>query len=317
MVTLGKLTKINDLRKVWKNEARDFTPWLAKEENLEILANEIGLDIELIETEAKTGSFSTDILAKDSYSDDIIIIENQLEETNHKHLGQIITYASGHDAKTIIWIVKKVKEEHRQAIDWLNDHTDREINIFLIRLELWQIGDSNIAPKFNIISSPNNWTKTVKSTQSTNNKITELNLLQLEYWTKFSEYLDSNDTPFNSRKPQPHHWYNLPIGSSLCKISLTTNSVKKSISSALHIKEDKNLYDYLYNQKEEIENEMNTKLEWKRLDDKKISIIEINHNNINPSNEDNWDEMIKMHIGDAKKFYYTFKDRVKEYANEE
>lgn len=102
MITLGKLTKVKDLRKIWNNEARDFTPWLAQEENLEILSNEIGLDIELIETEAKIGSFNTDILAKDTYSDDIIIIENQLEQTDHDHLGKIITYASGHNANTII-----------------------------------------------------------------------------------------------------------------------------------------------------------------------------------------------------------------------
>lgn len=164
MVKLGTLTKVTDLRKIWLDEARDFTPGLSKEENLEILGNEVGLDIELIETEAKTGSFSTDILAKDQYTDDLIIIENQLEETDYKHLGQIITYASGHDAKTIIRIVKKVNESHRQAVDWLNEHTDMEINIFLIKIELWQIDDSIIAPKFNIISSPNNWTKTMKAT---------------------------------------------------------------------------------------------------------------------------------------------------------
>ena len=153
MITLGKLTKVKDLRKIWNNEARDFTPWLAQEENLEILSNEIGLDIELIETEAKIGSFNTDILAKDTYSDDIIIIENQLEQTDHDHLGKIITYASGHNANTIIWIVKEVREEHRQAIDWLNEHTDKDLNIFLIKIELWKIDDSSIAPKFNIISA--------------------------------------------------------------------------------------------------------------------------------------------------------------------
>ncbi len=181
MITLGKLTKVKDLRKIWNNEARDFTPWLAQEENLEILSNEIGLDIELIETEAKIGSFNTDILAKDTYSDDIIIIENQLEQTDHDHLGKIITYASGHNANTIIWIVKEVREEHRQAIDWLNEHTDKDLNIFLIKIELWKIDDSSIAPKFNIISSPNNWTKTVKSSQSPRNNITDLKLTQLDY----------------------------------------------------------------------------------------------------------------------------------------
>lgn len=107
MIELGKLEKVKDLRSVWQHEANNFTKWLAKEENLNILGEEIGIDIELIATEAKTGSFSTDILAVESNTDNKIIIENQLEATDHDHLGKIITYASGHDAKTIIWIVKE------------------------------------------------------------------------------------------------------------------------------------------------------------------------------------------------------------------
>ena len=173
---LGKLEKIKDLRSVWKHEANDFTKWLSEEENLNTLGEEIGIDIELISTEAKTGSFSTDILASESNTNNKIIIENQLESTDHDHLGKIITYASGHDAKTIIWIVKEVREEHRQAIDWLNEHTDEEINIFLCKIELWKIGNSEIAPKFQIVSSPNNWTKTVK--KSADNKKTSTDMLK-------------------------------------------------------------------------------------------------------------------------------------------
>lgn len=137
---LGKLEKVKDLRSVWQNEASNFTKWLAEEENLNTLGDEIGIEIELISTEAKTGSFSADILAVEANTDNKIIIENQLEQTDHDHLGKIITYASGHDAKTIIWIVKEAREEHRQAIDWLNEHTDEEINIFLCKIELWKIG---------------------------------------------------------------------------------------------------------------------------------------------------------------------------------
>lgn len=130
---LGKLEKVKDLRSVWPHEANDFTKWLAKEENLAILSDEIGIDIELMSIEAKTGAFSADILAVESNTDNKIIIENQLEATDHDHLGKVITYASGHDAKIVIWIVKDVREEHRQAVDWLNDYTDEE-NIFLCKL---------------------------------------------------------------------------------------------------------------------------------------------------------------------------------------
>lgn len=137
---LSKLKKV-DLREVWKHEALDFTNWLAKEENLELLSDEVGIDISLIQTEASVGKFNVDILAEETNTDRKIVIENQLEATDHDHLGKIITYASGFDAEFIIWIVKSVRDEHKQAIDWLNEHTDQKINIFAIQMEVWQIGD--------------------------------------------------------------------------------------------------------------------------------------------------------------------------------
>lgn len=139
----------------------------------------------------------------------------------------------------------------------------------------------------------------------------------MDYWTKFFEYLDNNDTPFNPRKPQPRHWYDLPIGNSLCHISLTMNSRKNALFNYIYIDDDKELFDYLSSQKDEIEKEMGITLDWKRLNNKKASIIEIKHDNIDPLNEENWDRMIKIHIRDAEKFYFTFKDRVKEYMNKE
>lgn len=315
MVKLGKLTKINDLRKVWPDEARDFTPWLANEENLEILGNEVGLDIELIETEAKTGSFSTDILAKDVFTDEIIIIENQLERTNHDHLGKLIVYAAGHNAKTIIWIVKEVKEEHRQAVDWLNEHTDTEVNIFLIKLELWKIEDSAIAPKFNIISSPNNWSKTVKTRN--NKQITEIQLLQLDYWTKFSEYLDNNSSIFQSnnyQKPQNYYILYFEVGSLFIEISLDSN--KKYTYSEVYIPDNKKLFDYLYLQKDEIEEEIGEQLLWDKKDNRKVTKIRISHN-IDPTNRKNWENLMKIHLNDAEKIYSVFNERVKEFINQQ
>ena len=310
MIKLGKLTKVNDLRKVWPSEPYDFTPWLAKEENLEILGNEVGLEIELIETEAKTGSFSTDILAKDAFTDDCIIIENQLEETDHTHLGQIITYASGHDAKTMIWIVKKVNESHRQAVDWLNEHTDTEVNFFLIKIELWKIGDSDIAPKFNIVSSPNNWTKTVKSIQ--NNNTSELELLQLEYWNEFSNYVENNSSIFQPRNYQkPHNWYELPLGKG-SNIELNIDSNKKSINSQVYIPDNKDLFDYFSEHKDQIEKQMGQSLVWDKKDKRKVTKISISHN-INPWDRNNWDKIVQLHLEDAEKIYSVFKPLVDEY----
>lgn len=307
---LGKLEKVKDLRSVWKNEAMDFTRWLAKEENLNKLGDEIGIDIELRSIEAKTGSFSTDILAVEVNTDNRIIIENQLEQTDHNHLGKIITYASGQDAKIIIWVVKEAREEHRQAVDWLNEHTDEEINIFLCRIELWRIGDSSVAPEFQIVSSPNNWTKTIK--RGLDNELTSTKMLQYNYWAKLSEEIDNNYPKFNSRKPQGQHWYNLAIGTSLAGISLTINTQKNEIKSSIEINNNKELFDYLYNEKEDIEDIVGERIIWRRLDKRKASFIDV-ISDFDINNKDNWHSAIKWHLNMASKLYDAFADRIKEY----
>lgn len=127
--TLSKLTKIN-LRDVWRHESLDFTRWLSQQENLDLLGEEIGIDIKLVQTEANVGRFNVDILAEEEGTGKKIIIENQLEDTNHEHLGKIITYASSYDAELILWVVRDYREEHEKAIDWLNEHTDENIVFF-------------------------------------------------------------------------------------------------------------------------------------------------------------------------------------------
>ncbi len=178
MDKLGKMIKFTDLRSVWPHEANDFTKWLALEENLALLGDTIGIDLELEERESSVGSFSVDIFAKEVGSDRKVIIENQLEDTNHDHLGKLITYASGKDAEVIVWVVKRARDEHRQAIEWLNQHTDNNLGFFLLEIELWQIGDSEKAPRFNIVEKPNEWTKTMKSIDGLSN----IALLKLDFW---------------------------------------------------------------------------------------------------------------------------------------
>ena len=138
---LSKIKRV-DLRKVWKNEALDFTTWLAESENLELLSEEIEIEISLIQTEASVGKFKVDILAEENNTGRKIVIENQLDSTDHDHLGKIITYASGFDAEIVIWIVQNARDEHKQTIDWLNEHTDQKVNIFAIQMEVWQIAES-------------------------------------------------------------------------------------------------------------------------------------------------------------------------------
>lgn len=126
---LGKLEEVN-IRDIWKHEQYDFSNWLSKEENIELLGNEIGLTLTDISKEVFVGVFKCDLVAKDETSGIKVIIENQLEATNHDHLGKIITYASGLEADVIVWIVKEAREEHRSAIEWLNNNTVKDISFF-------------------------------------------------------------------------------------------------------------------------------------------------------------------------------------------
>lgn len=162
MVNLSRLEEIKDLRTVWPHEALDFTPWLSQDDNISLLADAIGLDITVDETESSVGDFNVDIFASETGTDRKIIIENQLEDTNHDHLGKLITYASGKSADVIIWVVKHAREEHKAAIEWLNNHTDEKIGFFLCEIKLYRIGTSEPAVKFEVIEKPNDWTKEVK-----------------------------------------------------------------------------------------------------------------------------------------------------------
>ena len=130
---LGQLKEVKDLRWVWAHEALDFTPWLAEEDNLMQLSDAVGLEITVDETESSVGDLNVDIYATETRTDRMIIIENQLEDTNHDHLGKLITYASGKAADIVIWVVKHVREEHCAAIEWLNNHTDENIAFILWR----------------------------------------------------------------------------------------------------------------------------------------------------------------------------------------
>ncbi len=274
MNQLGKIKVIKDLRSIWKNEALDFTNWLAQEENLTELGEELGLDISLIKTEADVGSFSVDILAEEPQTADKIIIENQLERTNHDHLGKIITYASGYDAKYIIWIVKDIRDEHSQAITWLNEHTDENINFFLIKIELWQIGNSAIAPKFQIIVRPNEWGKAVKSSTGRETEATRSQNFSYNLWSEFRDYAFNHNSKYSLRSPLKQHWYNVSVGSSEAHIALKTATRENEIYCQFYIHKDHALFRFLEEHKEEIQNKLGMELHWDIQENRKASYIE-------------------------------------------
>lgn len=200
---LGRLKKL-ELREAWETEAGDFTPWLAREENLKLLGDAIGIELECEAQEKNVGPFRADILCKDTATNDWVLIENQLERTNHGHLGQLLTYAAGLNAVTIVWIAERFSDEHRAVMDWLNERTDEKINLFGLEIELWQIGDSPPAPKFNVVSQPNDWTRTVQDAASSA-EVTQHQQIQLRFWTAFRQFMEAKGSSIKCRKPAPRH----------------------------------------------------------------------------------------------------------------
>lgn len=211
--SLGRLTKV-ELREAWSSESSDFTPWLAQEDNLILLGDAIGIELELESQEKNVGPFRADILCKDTATDSWVLIENQLERTDHSHLGQLLTYAAGLNAVTIVWIAERFTEEHRATLDWLNERTDEKINLFGLEIELWRIGDSPIAPKFNIISQPNDWSRTVQLAAAVSGEVSPHKQLQLRFWTAFKQCMEAAGSVVRCQKPSPQHWTSHAIGRS-------------------------------------------------------------------------------------------------------
>lgn len=264
---LDKLKQIKDLREIWPNEAKDFTPQLAKEENLSLLGEAIGIEMELTEKESAVGDFNVDILATEQDTGRKIIIENQLEETNHDHLGKLITYASGKNASIVIWIVRHARDEHRQAIEWLNLHTDDEAAFFLVEIELWKIGESSPAPKFNIVERPNEWTRAISNME----KLTPGEALKLNFWQQFNNYADKDDPfrkEFKTRKAQTWHWYDLSTGLGGVSVQFTVNTTNYMLTAGLTVFDtDHSLYHTYKENEEDLADILETKnISWKESD---------------------------------------------------
>jgi hypothetical protein len=304
---LGRLESV-DVRELWKHEQYDFSAWLAKPENIDYLGDELGLTLTDIKTEAFVGGYRCDIVAKDETSDIQVVIENQLEASNHDHLGKIITYAANLSASVAVWIVKEAKDEHRKAIAWLNDNTGQSVSFFLIELHAYKIGDSLPAPKFEVIEKPNGAIKSNKVNSDEGDTVSRAR--RFEFWTKFNEVLVEKGKPFNVRRASTDHWYDVAIGTSRAHISITLVNKEGKIVLELYIPDDKPLFDMLHEQREEIENELNMSFEWERLDKKKASRIKYAIPGLNFEDQSNYGELMDKAIECVLKMRNTFQKRI-------
>lgn len=291
MADLGRLEMV-DLREAWANEATSFTPWLAKPENLALLGDAIGLELAAEAVEQHVGPFRADILCKVATTDRLVLIENQIEQTDHCHLGQLLTYAAGLHAATIIWVAAKIRDEHRAAIDWLNEITGEQFHFFALEIELWKIGESATAPKFNVVCEPNEWSKTVqeeaKGIAATG--LGEAGKLYLEYWTALREYMEAHKSPVVSQKPQPDHWASHAIGRANFNLVAVVRQKSNTASARVSIsgRQAKSHYKSLYAQKDAIERELGEPLDWQELPNKKESRVDIRLDEVDPKNRSDW-----------------------------
>lgn len=307
---LGTLSKVN-LRDQWTSEPYDFTPWLASEAGLALLGDAIGLELELQQTEQSVGMFSADIVCRDTVTNSIVLIENQLERTDHTHLGQLLTYAAGLAAVTIVWVAARFTEEHRAALDWLNSITNESANFFGLEVELWRIGDSPYAPKLNIVSQPNDWVKIIRSQQKQPEGVTETQELYLRYWTSMRDYLLNKGSDLSPRKPPANSDMVFTIGNSHFHLIAFISAKKRRIGVSLFFKDDHaKRYFYIFSaQSEEIEREVGSELTWWELPEKKSSYVSL-YLEQDPAVEAAWPSLHAWHEEMIQTFKRVFVPRI-------
>ena len=314
MPELGRLEKV-PLRELWAHEALDFTPWLAQEANIALLSEAIGLELALEAQEQSVGPFRADLLCKDALSDNWVLVENQIARTDHTHLGQLLTYAAGLDAVTIIWIAERFTDEHRAALNWLNQITGEKFNFFGLEIELWKIGNSLVAPKFNLVSKPNNWSKAVTDAARTihDASLTPIKQLQLEYWTSFRDYmLTLNNGIQPQQKTAAQSWMSIRFGASPSHIDITVNSTAKSLGLVLLIGGGNRVavFRSLLQEKDIIENAIGHSLVWRETPDHHHSKIGLERLSSDVTNKADWPVFHSWHAEMLLKFKNCFAPRL-------
>ena len=319
LTDLGTLDSV-DLREVWQNEASDFTPWLA--ENLDLLGDTLQMDIDTedVVTEVRVGKYSADILCHDASDSSRIVIENQFGGTDHDHLGKLLTYASALDSdppiRSVLWISESFNDEHRSTLDWLNRISHDEIRFFGVTIELLKIEGSKPAPRFNIVASPNDWTKEVRASSS--GKVSDLNRQYQQFWTALIEHLPGSAPSLKPQSPLPRPYFNFAIGKAGFKLNCRLSQQKKQLHVALQIKGE-NPYDHfnlLKQQKSAIEKKVGDPLNWQGKTKGRAYKILLSKSG-NPTDESDRANQIEWMAQTLNKFDKAFRDPVRNLTTED
>ena len=314
VVSFGRLIRRGNLREVWEREASDFTPWLARPENLELLADALYLEqLTLEATEHDVGRFSADIVARDA--DGLVLIENQIEATDHRHLGQILTYLAGlEEAATVVWIAQRFLEEHRAAIDWLNANTVDRYSFFGIEIEVFQINDSALAPHFNVVAKPNDWSRGVGSRIKSIESATPnpLRQMYLEYWSGLHDYLVQNEKMIRPPKPLPQQWLTFGVGRAGFYLNAVFQREQRRIRVELIINgADKAAFRALEVNQDDIAREFGTSLSWDEMPGRKSSRIALYRDDVDMADRNTWVDQFRWYAEQVKNFRRVFTPRIR------
>lgn len=314
---LSRLEEITDLRTVWQNETRDFTEWLANEENINLLAQETGLEISAEETQSPVGKFHVDILASESGTNRRVIIINNFSQTDDSSLGRLITYAAGKNSDIIIWIVRHANDEHKAAIDWLNSRTRNSTGFFLCEVKLFRIGDSEPAVKFEVISRPNNWAKEVRKISEDASNIEKL---RFDYWNAFQDYaFDGGSNPkfaASYRRWQTSSNYGVVFGTGRPGVSIIIAKTRDDIEAGLNIADDRELFTYLFSRKDIIESETGMNFDWLELPGNKGNRIRAKKSPAPLSDKSSWPGQFDWIMSSVLNIREVFGKYIREADNE-
>ena len=294
---LGRLSVVRP-RDVWKHEALDFTPWLLR--NADVLSDLLGMDLVLEAAEHPVGGFSLDLIGSDEATGRVVIVENQLEESDH----QILTYAAGTDPTTIVWVATSFRPEHRAALDWLNERTNEDTRFFGVEIEVVRIGDSAPAPAFKLVAQPNDWGKQVKAASQQAN-MTERTQLYMDFWMRFTAAVRTKHPNWTRATTTKSSWLGMSAGVSGVNWIFTFNS--KGLGVQLEfVASDPELnlarYRALEEQRLDIETVFGGPLSWEPMEGYKATRVATYGEQADVAETENWDEWIAWLIGTGELF---------------
>ena len=306
---LGQLASV-EVRRLWPHEAADFTPWLAREENMSMLGVALGLELEAESTEVAVGPYSADILARDS-AGNYVVVENQLAKTDHDHLGKSITYAAVLGARSVVWVAPEFTDEHRKALDWLNDNTTEEVSFYGVQVELWSIDNSRPAVRFNVVSRPAEIVR--QATARKSGELSDARRLQLAWWTAFREALVASKLVGSTQTPRAQYWYEVALGRSGVYLSNTANTYDGRIGVRVYLHGKSggdSALEQLSAEREAIEREVGHALQWNPNPQNRDKVIAI-YRDVDLTDRKRWDEHIDWMLDMSRRFLKAFGPRAK------